>query len=169
MLANGLRPRPDHIQIRFCCVNSLAMPRALRYDWRNKVFAQFVDRFTLFEARAGPNQRLVGTFGIQNALTTVRPDYHKIFMNIVIAQLKTTEWEWSAMSTSAVGFVRDDLAQGDLETGILLVPLVQKVVSKIVLLEFFLQEAQLEDDAAIATAAECIKSTLDLTPNEQYF
>jgi hypothetical protein len=71
------------------------------------------------------------------------------------------------MSTSAVGFVRDDLAQGDLETSILLVPLVQKVVSKIVLLKFFLQEAQLEDDAAIATAAKCIKSPLDLTPNEQ--
>ena len=48
-----------------------------------------------------------------------------------------------------------------------LVPLVQKVVLKIVLLKFFPQEEQLEGDAAIATVAECIKSTLDRTPNEQ--
>jgi hypothetical protein len=60
------------------------------------------------------------------------------------------------------------LRRGDPETSILLVPLVQKVVSKRVLLKFFPQEAQLEDDATIATAAECIKSTLDLTPNKQY-
>lgn len=134
----------------------------------DKVFAQYVDRLALIEARAGPNQRLVKTFGIDNAFTTIDPEYHEIFVNRVVAQLKTIEWEWSAMSTLAVGFVRDDLAQGDLETGILLVPLVQKVVLKIVLLKFFPQEAQLEDDAAIATVAECIKSTLDRTPNEQW-
>jgi hypothetical protein len=84
----------------------------LRCDWCNKAFAQYVDRPTLLEARAGSNQRLVKTFGIDNAFTTIHSEYHKIFMNRVAAQLNTTEWEYAAISTPTTGFVRDGLAQG---------------------------------------------------------
>jgi hypothetical protein len=129
----------------------------LRCDWRDKDFAQHGDCLTLLEARAGPNRRLVKTFGIDNAFTTIDPEYHKKFLKGVVAQLKTPEEEWAAMSASATDFVRHGLAQGELQiSGILLAPMIQTVVLKIVLSKFFPQEAQLDQHAAIETVAACI-------------
>jgi hypothetical protein len=139
-------------------VSTVSQCRALlRSDWRNEGYAGVGDRLTLLEARAGPNQRLVKTFGIENAFTTIDSDYHGKFVKSVSRQLRTAAQEWAAMSTLAMESVRLSLGRADLQTdGILLAPLVQMVVLKIVLSKFFPQDARLDNDAVIETVAECI-------------
>ncbi len=150
-LAQGVQPGNPPV------VNSATECRELlRCDWRSKEYAQHGDCLTLLEARAGPNQRLVETFGIDNAFTTIDPEYRKDFVVEIMAKLRTTDVEWGIMSDLATNFVRTGLEHGDLQDGILLAPLVQNVVLKVVLSKFFPQEAKLSDDAAIATTAECI-------------
>lgn len=104
----------------------------------------------------GRNQRLVRTFNIDNALTTIDDDYHKTFAKDVTHPLRTNMTEWAELLGFAIDGVRHALEKGNLQEGILLVPLVQLVVFKIVLERFFTSEAVLENDAAVATATKCI-------------
>lgn len=111
---------------------------------------------TPLEARAGPNQRLVKAFGIDNAFTTVDEDYHKAFRMKVVKALKTSDEDWCRLWRSTRGIVRDQVARQEWKTSLPLASLVRIVVFKVVLLQFFPDSALINEDLAIAKVTELI-------------
>lgn len=66
----------------------------LMESWRGEDFAYYGEQMTPLEARAGPNQRLVKGFGIDNAFTTIDEGYHQEFKLKIAKALKTCNQEW---------------------------------------------------------------------------
>lgn len=113
---------------------------------------------TYLEARAGPNQRLVRAFGIDNAFTTVDEDYHKEFRSTVGKVLRTSDQDWYHLWSSAKRFAQDQVKEHENQDTWPLVPLIQLVVFKVILLKFFADEAVNMEDPTIAETTNLINA-----------
>ena len=102
------------------------------------------------EARAGPNQRLVEAFGINNAFTTTDYTYRRQFVNNVIRLLRTDDLGWQKFAQSAREALDLTLKSSpDLEFNngrVGLVHLTQAVAFSTVVTKFFASRTDLELD-----------------------
>lgn len=110
------------------------------------------------EARAGPNQRLVEAFGIDNSFTTTDDSRCKEFRTKAEEALVSRTRDWAAWSSMAEVIVRNELeAVEELgRTEIRLVTLVQTLTLKIALHVLFKSEPDLVQNAAYESIAEDI-------------
>ena len=123
-------------------------------------FARLGDRpgqMTLLETCAGPNMRLTESFGIENPFTTIE-EYYKEFKLKIVKALKTTDQEWRRLWTLSKEIARKQVARQESKADTQLVPLVQSVVFKVVMLKFFPDDSKLDDDAAIANITRLINT-----------
>ena len=91
---------------------------------------------TLLESRAGPNQRLVRVFGIDNAFTTTDKSYYRGFRRNARFLVMRDEPGWWRLRDVMLDLVRYE-SQSAVFNEILLVPFVQAVVLKISLHTLF--------------------------------
>ncbi|KAI9769118.1 MAG: hypothetical protein M1840_004469 [Geoglossum simile] len=106
---------------------------------------------TLLESRAGPNQRLIHTFGIDNAFTTKDEIYRKQFRASVRTLLRTDDGGWKCLADLVQTYVSHGVRQADDTDGsILLVPLVQSVVFKFAVFKLFSSTIDQSQDPLVA-------------------
>ena len=130
----------------------------LMSSWREEEWAEIEDVMTLLETRAGPNMRLAESFGIDNPFTTIDEDYHNDFKVKITKALKTSDKEWRRLWILSKEIARDYVTGQEWKVNILLVPLVQSVVFKVVMLKFFPDKSKLDEDAAIANITRLINT-----------
>ena len=98
-------------------------------------------RSSTLASRAGPNQRLVKVFNIDNALTTTDQMYDDSFVKSTRLKLNTRDDEWTTLVTFALNNLRPTLLLKQIvedgEKTIVLFPVVQSLVFRVVLLKFF--------------------------------
>lgn len=126
--------------------------------WREKDFAGWEERMTLLETRAGPNMRLAEHFGIENPFTTIDEEYYKDSKLKMVKALKTSDQDWRKLWTLSKEIVRNHVARQESNAEIQLVPFIQSIVFKIVMLKFFPDDSKLDDDAAIAIITQLINT-----------
>ncbi|CAL3973492.1 unnamed protein product [Diplocarpon coronariae] len=103
------------------------------------------------ESRALPNARLVRAFSINNAFTTTDADSHRFFVTHAKDLVRSTDCEWNALARGAASILEATLAAN--HAPLLLVPLVQSLVFRIVVIRFFPYAAAPSDvDVATITA-----------------
>jgi Cytochrome P450 len=128
----------------------------LMSTWREKEPAKWVETMTLLETRAGPNLRLAENFGIQNSFTTNDGEYHRKFRGMVAKELKTKDQEWQYIWTSSKEIAHNHMAKQEQKSNIQLVPFVQSIVFKVVMLKFFPRVSTIDKDAAVANITRLI-------------
>ncbi|KAI1000830.1 hypothetical protein K3495_g7366 [Podosphaera aphanis] len=101
------------------------------------------------EARAGPNQRLVEAFGIENSFTTTSPEFHREFVKRVKGILRGfSESQWQQHSTSISKLVGEKIYQHQHQhwqnpKSICLSPLVRNISFRLVMSMFFRDKSEL--------------------------
>jgi hypothetical protein len=98
-------------------------------------------RSSTLASRAAPNQRLAEVFNIDNALTTTNRVYHDSIVQGIRLNLQTPDDEWNTLATFALNNLRHtillNLVVEDGQKSAVLVPVVQSLVFRVVLLKFF--------------------------------
>lgn len=112
------------------------------------------------ESRAGPNQRLVRVFGIDNSFTTTDVEYHVQFRRQVELLLRIGDRRWKSLAQTVAEVTRNDLRGRTvgMQYGMFLVPFVQAVVLKFSIHALFSVPMDQLDDAAVATITSNINS-----------
>ncbi|KAI9704154.1 MAG: hypothetical protein M1836_007015 [Candelina mexicana] len=111
------------------------------------------------EARAGPNQRLVRTFGIDNAFTTIDEGYWRQFRRDTGRSLTKSDEGWRSFAgtlRNSICQALTDMSEEEWRKGVLLVPLVQSLVLKFAIQFFFEGQPSSLDDATVAVIADKI-------------
>jgi hypothetical protein len=89
------------------------------------------------ESRAIPNQRLVETFGIDNAFTTTDFEYHKKFVGNITHLLSLGDDEWAQLATTAPEKISLTASEMQGSSSKSLERIVQRFVFRMVLRQFF--------------------------------
>ncbi|KAI9789615.1 MAG: hypothetical protein M1816_005924 [Peltula sp. TS41687] len=113
---------------------------------------------TLLDSRAGPNERLIQAFGIDNAFTTRDNRYHKQFRQHAQSLLKVDERGWENLKGVAQVLVQQGVRRAAKANEILLVPFVQTVTLKVALHLLFSLDIEGLPDSAIQVIAEKINA-----------
>lgn len=114
------------------------------------------NRLTGLESRARPNQRLVHSFGIDNAFTTVHNERRIEFKREAHNKLSIKGDAWKRHAGSAKGLVARvfDAAKADYANTVDLVPFVQRLTLSTVLQIIFGMDALLVDGNSVKVVAE---------------
>jgi hypothetical protein len=98
-------------------------------------------RSSTLASRAAPIQRLAEVFNIDNALTTTNRMYHDSIVQGIQLNLQTPDDEWNTLATFVLNNLRHTILLNQVvEDGqkfAVLVPVVQSLVFRVVLLKFF--------------------------------
>ena len=111
-------------------------------------------RITLLGSRAGPNQRLVNAFGVDNAFTTTDERYHQTFRNRVVGLVKKDQQWWDTAASFALTQARSGIDKSPIK----LVPHVQAVTFKVVLYALFGKPRQEPDISDIEKVTKLINT-----------
>ncbi|KAI9724502.1 MAG: hypothetical protein M1812_000570 [Candelaria pacifica] len=121
--------------------------------------------FSIYEplqARAGPNQRLVQTFRIDNAFTTTDMGYWRRFRQDSARMLRKSDEQWRSFAGTAAEIVHrlamTAINGYDRTSGVILVSLVQSLVLKFAIFFMFDVQPSTLDDATVAVIADKINS-----------
>ncbi|KAI9778061.1 MAG: hypothetical protein M1835_005075 [Candelina submexicana] len=112
--------------------------------------------FGPLEARAAPNQRLVRTFNIDNAFTTIDPDYWLQFRRKSANLLSKNDMQWRVFSGTNLEIVRGIISGYIWSGGVDIVNLVQTLVLKFAIHILFDVQPTPSNDRAILVIAQKI-------------
>lgn len=113
---------------------------------------------TLLDSRAGPNERLIRAFGIDNAFTTRDDKYHKQFRRHAESLLKMDETGWENLKIVAQVLVQQSIRRVAKANEILLVPLVQTVTLGVAMHVLFSLDTDELTHSAIQVIAQKINT-----------
>ena len=98
-------------------------------------------RSSTLASRAAPNRRLAEVFNIDNALTTTNRVYHDSIVQGTRITLQTPDDEWNTLATFALNNLCHTILMNQVIEGgqkfAVLIPVVQSLVFRVVLLKFF--------------------------------
>lgn len=110
------------------------------------------------KARALPNKRLIETFGIDNAFTTLDDSRRKLFRRQAATKLNLAYGNWKGFADIAQELVSKSLQPGANSSEIPLVPLVQSLALKIAIYTLFKLDSLRLNDKTVSTLARQINT-----------